>query len=108
MFCPLCRAEYRAEISQCGDCHVDLVISADEARFASARLWKGNRQHVLDNILAALDAQGIPSHFEELVNTTPQVRFFRISLTPRKSTFEYEVWVLHSDIERARSAVASL
>ena len=63
---------------------------------------------MLDNVLTALDAQGIPSRFEELVNTSPQVSFFGISLTPRKSTFEYEVRVLCSDIERARSAVASL
>jgi hypothetical protein len=63
---------------------------------------------VFDNVLAALDVHGIPSHFEELVNTTPQVRFLWISLTPRKSTFEYEIWVLQSDMEKARSAIASL
>src|ERR1700730_940764 len=108
MFCPLCQAEYRDRITQCGDCHVDLLSSAAEARFATARLWKENRQHMLDNVLAALDMQGIPSHFEERVNTTPQVRFLWISFTPRKSTFEYEVWVLRSDMEKARSAVASL
>src|SRR3981081_1167491 len=108
MFCPLCQAEYRNGITQCGDCHVDLVNSSDEPRHASARLWKGSRQRVLDDVLAALDAQGIPFHFEEVVNTTPQIRFFGISLTPTKSTFEYEVWVLNSDMEKARSAVTSL
>lgn len=108
MFCPLCQAEYRDGIIRCGDCHVDLVSSAEEARSASARLWKGDRQHVLDKVLAALDAEAIPSHFEELVNTSPQISFFGISLTPRKSTFEYEVRVLCSDMERARSAVAGV
>jgi hypothetical protein len=108
MFCPLCRAEYREGITQCGDCHVSLVRSTDEARSASVSLWKGDRQHVLDNVLAALDVQGIPSHFEEIVNTSPQIKFFGIFLTPKKSTFEYEVWVLSSDTERARSAVAGL
>jgi hypothetical protein len=108
MFCPLCHVEYRDGINQCGGCHIALVNSAEEARTASVRLWKGDRQHVLDNILAALDAQSIPSHFEEIVNTTPQNKFIWIFLTPKKSTFEYEVWVLGSDIDRARSAVASL
>ena len=107
MFCPLCKAEYRAGITQCGDCHVSLVSSAQEARSASVRLWKGDRQHLLDNILAALDAKGIHAHFEEIVNTTPQIKFFGIFLTPKQSTFEYEVWVLNSDIDRAREAIAN-
>jgi hypothetical protein len=108
MFCPLRQAEYRDGITQCGDCHIDLVNSAAEAKSASSRLWKGDRQHVLDNVLAALDAQGIPSHFEEIVNTTPQIKLFGIFFTPKKSTFEYEVWVLSPDLERARSVVATL
>ena len=105
MFCPLCRAEYREGFTQCSDCHVGLVSSADEAQSASARLWKGNRQRTLDKILASLDAEKIPSHFEEIVNVAPQITIFEIQLRPLKSTFEYEVWVLHTDVERARSAI---
>jgi len=105
MFCPLCRAEYREGFTQCSDCHVGLVSSADEAQSASARLWKGNRQRTLDKILASLDAEKIPSHFEEIVNVAPQITIFGIPLRPLKSTFEYEVWVLHTDVERARSAI---
>jgi hypothetical protein len=105
MFCPLCRAEYRDGFTECGDCHVGLVGSAEEARLASVRLWKGNRQRTLDKILASIDAEGIPSHFEEIVNAAPQVTIFGIPLRPVKSTFEYEVWVLHTDIEKARLAI---
>jgi hypothetical protein len=63
---------------------------------------------VLDGILAALDAQDIPSRFKEIVNTAPRVAFFGIPLTPAKPTFEYEVWVFRSDVERARSAIGNL
>jgi hypothetical protein len=82
-------------------------VSAEEAQSASARLWKGNRQRTLDKILASLDAERIPSHFEEIVNVGPQITIFGIPLRPLKSTFEYEVWVLHTDVERARSAIGS-
>src|SRR5258707_9046149 len=100
MFCPLCQAEYLAGVVQCGDCHVDLVRSADEAQSESARFWKGDRQHLLDQVLAALDSQEIPSHFEELISVSPRISVFGISLTPGKSTFQYEVRVLRSDINR--------
>ena len=62
---------------------------------------------MLDNILAALDAKGIPAHFEEIVNTAPQIKFFGIFLTAKQSTFEYEVWVLNSDTDRARVAIGN-
>src|SRR5262245_52697581 len=92
MFCPLCQSEYRDGFTKCADCHVHLVNSRAGAMASSARLWKGERQKVLDKILAALDARGIPSYFHEIVNARPHVTVFGISLMPRKSTFEYEVW----------------
>ena len=105
MFCPLCQSEYRDGLTECADCHVHLVNSRAEAKASSARLWKGDRQNVLDKVLAALDAQGIPSYFHEIVNAGPQVTAFGILLT-RKSAFEYEVWVFRSDLEKARTAIA--
>ena len=108
MFCPLCQSEYRDGFTECADCRVHLVNSRGEAKAASARLWRGYRQNVLDKVLAALDAQGIPSRFHELVNMGPQATTFGIPLTPGKSTFEYEVWVFRSDFEKARAAIANL
>lgn len=60
----------------------------------------------MDQILATLDSHGIPSHFKEIVNAAPQIKVFSISLT-QKSTFEFEVWVLRSDLERAQAAVSA-
>lgn len=106
MFCPLCQSEFRDGISECSDCHVQLVGSREEALSSRELLWKGRWQTSLDKILAELDAQSIPSCFKVIVNTTPQFSFLGIRLTPRKDTFEYEVWVFRSDRVRARAALA--
>jgi hypothetical protein len=108
MFCPLCQSEFRDGITECSDCHVQLVDSRERAQSSSELLWKARWQTSLDKILAELDAQSIPSYFKEIVNTTPQFSFLGIRLTPRKDTFEYEVWVFRSDRERAHAALAKL
>ena len=108
MFCPLCLAEYRDGFIQCGDCQLGLVGSLDEAKNSSTRLWKGDRQRVLDKILDALDSADIPRRFEETVDTSFRVAVLRIPLKRRKSTFEYEVRILRSDVGRAQAAIAGL
>lgn len=108
MFCPLCRAEYRDGLSECADCHVGLVGSLDETQFSSVRLWRGDRQRTLDKVLAALDTRAIPAHFKETVNAPPTVTLLGLPITRIKSTFGYEVWILASDLERARLAIANV
>jgi hypothetical protein len=104
MFCPLCQSEFRDGVTECSDCHVSLVLARREAAAASVRLWKGNRQKELDRILSALDGVQIPSHFREIVNYNWQMQILGIPIGPRRSTFEYEVWVFRGDLERARLA----
>lgn len=108
MFCPLCQSEFRDGITECRDCRVLLVGSPEQALSSSELLWKGIWQTSFDRILAALDAESIPSHFKEIMDAPPPVTIFGISLTPRKSTFEYEVWVFRSDRERAQAALAKV
>jgi hypothetical protein len=108
MFCPLCQSEFREGITECSDCHVQLVGPREEAQSSSELLWKGIWQTSLDKILGALDGESIPSYFKEILNTTPQIAFLGIRLTPRKSTFEYQVWIFRSDRERAHAALAKL
>ena len=107
MFCPLCQSEYREGFTQCSDCHIDLVAAFKDAQSSSMRLWKGDRQKLLDSILSALDAQDIPFHWKEEVNTTPSAKWL-FSWTAIRSEIMYEVWVLRSDREKARAAIASL
>ena len=108
MFCPLCQSEFREGITECSDCHVQLVDSSEQALSSSELLWKGIWQTSLDKILAALDGESIPSYFKEILNTTHQIPFLGIRLTPPKDTFEYQVWVFRSDRERAHAALAKL
>jgi hypothetical protein len=48
------------------DCHVDLVRSFEEAQVAAVKVWESvgqvNQKHILDEILTALDAEGICLH----------------------------------------------
>jgi hypothetical protein len=104
MFCPLCQSEFREGFTECGECHVALMGTLTEASAARTRLWKGERQKELDRILRALDGAQIPSHFREIVNSNWQMRILGIPIGVRRSTFEYEVWVLRKDFDRARLA----
>ena len=108
MFCPLCQSEFREGFAECSDCHVELVPSRAQATVAGVRLWKGDRQKDLDRILGALDRDQIPSHFREIVNYNWRIEIFGIPIGPRRSTFEYEVWVFRKDLERARLAAHAL
>jgi hypothetical protein len=105
MYCPLCGAEYREGFAECSDCRVGLVATRAQARSSRARLWKGHQQHALDRILAALGAEQIPTHYKDIVNAVSQVRIMGIPIGPNRSTFEYEVWVFRSDLEKAKAAI---
>jgi hypothetical protein len=107
-YCPLCIAEYREGLAICSDCRVALVATREEARSSRARLWKGDHQHDLDLILRELDANQIPAHYKEIVNATSRIRIVGIPIGPNRSAFEYEVWVLHKDLENARAAIQSI
>lgn len=113
MFCPLCRAEFRAGFTECSDCHVPVVPTLADAAAASVQLWKGSDEEELNRILAALDAQEILSHFKECVRGgaalvvmgIPLSVLSGISASESKSMSEYEVRVFREDLQRAKAAI---
>ena len=108
MFCPLCQAEYRDGFIECSDCHLHLVPSREQAASLAVRLWKGDRRHTLSQVISAMNQQGICYHLNEFANVGPRLTILGIPVTPRKSTFEYEVWVLRSDFGRAQEVIGRL
>ena len=62
MFCPFCKAEYRAGIAQCSDCSISLVDSipgdAFDANFM-VLLWNGESLRFLEAVCEELDRAGI-------------------------------------------------
>lgn len=60
------------------------------------KLWSGGSERTLDRVLEALYVERIPFHYKAPVEVTFSAR---LEVT-------YEVRVLRTDIERARSAIA--
>lgn len=108
MFCPLCQSEFREGFTTCRECGVDLVVLREEAAASAVKVWSGERQSLLDTILAALDAAGIRAHFEETTNLSHGRNVAGMALTSSKPMFRYEVWVLRADSDRALAAVGEI
>lgn len=61
MFCPVCKAEYRAGFTECADCHVTLVkeLPKEDAPSAYAVLWKGENVDFATKLTEQLEAAQI-------------------------------------------------
>ena len=105
MNCPLCLSEFRDGFTECSDCHVPLVSDPNDTRFARMRFWRGARQSKFDGILRRLDEVGVPCHFKQIINTRPRFSVFGIPIGHQNDTFEYEIWIFRSDLDRARPAL---
>jgi hypothetical protein len=72
MFCPECKAEYRAGFTHCADCDVDLVATQQEAMRSrraaedgasdelATQVWHGTDPHFYLGAMEYLAAQGMP------------------------------------------------
>jgi hypothetical protein len=63
MFCPVCRAEYGPEVTECPDCHVALVpeLPEEDAPTAYAVLWRGENENFGSKLAEELQNFGINS-----------------------------------------------
>jgi hypothetical protein len=72
MFCPICRAAYRAGFSHCSDCEVDLVqhLPVEHPALVPSeapveRVWTSDEQESCVYVCAGLSAAGIPFKINE-------------------------------------------
>jgi hypothetical protein len=107
MFCPLCKAEFRQGFRQCSDCHVSLVWTASEAgSIPTECFWQGSDREEYNLVLSALAVAGIPNLSRELVKSQPWpwLSFFLVRFMTPRPTYELKIWILQSDVDRARQA----
>ena len=117
MYCPLCKAEYRAGFERCSDCLIGLVSTLEEAQAAGVTLvWSGTSQSKFNQVVDALRDANVPILARSGAN--PENYFSGVR---NKSVWDYipylsrykrmydqmtwEVSVLSSDYPKARGIV---
>lgn len=117
MYCPLCKAEYRAGFDCCSDCLIGLVHTREEAEASSvALLWKGVRRSTLKSIVDALKDANVPVRTRSgergegrpflgvLGFFFPSIR--AVSVAERLGEqMSWEILVLESDFAKARQVL---
>jgi hypothetical protein len=112
MYCPLCKAEYRAGFERCSDCKLNLVPTYEEAQATKVvQLWEGMWVSQFNEIVGALDDANIPNHTESSGTTPKSERRFYITLggLPRGrdpyKNMAWRVFVLESDRVAAKAII---
>jgi len=101
MFCPKCKAEYRAGIARCPDCDEALVTILDSSKepvgqVGPALAWRGNDPVAFSRALAALREHKIQSYQIAEHDNLPYLAAFQ----PR-----YGIFVKREDVSRAEKVI---
>ena len=118
MFCPLCKAEYRAGAEVCNDCNSRLVPSEAEARRVPIRLlWQGVNNRKFGDIAGALKDASIPCFARSGADPNKPLRFgwlgyvgILLQFAESVDRFMWLIDVLESDYataEKIRDSVLS-
>src|SRR5579859_3288130 len=109
MFCPFCKAEYRASINRCSDCSISLVRETprDESdpNFM-VMLWNGESLAFLEAVCAELDRAKIPvatPRLEVLLRDSADRYHLR-----HLKTFPYVLGVFKCDFAIARTILETI
>jgi len=109
MFCPFCKAEYRASITQCSDCGFPLVDAipedASDPNFM-VLLWNGESLPFLEAVCKELDRAELPV-------AAPRVEVLLLDSADRYhikylKTFPYALGVFKRDFSAARKILESV
>jgi hypothetical protein len=112
MYCPLCKAEYRAGFEQCSDCLARLVPSREQAEAANViLLWGGTRQSRFNKIVGALRDANIPNYARSGAESERKSSFWAhvplIGLFIRDGeayeAMSWKIFVMESDCANART-----
>jgi hypothetical protein len=100
MFCPKCKAEYRADVTQCPDCDKPLAAKLDTSKapgqYGPALAWRGNDPVSFSRALAALRENNIQSHQIDEHDQLSRIAAFRPS---------YGIFVRREDLSRAEKVI---
>lgn len=111
MYCPLCKAEYRAGFDHCSGCLVGLVQTREQAEAASVLLlWKGTQQSRFNAIVGALRDANIPHYAKSGAEPERKrpvwayIGIIRLFFETKEAydTMSWQIFVLESDYSAAR------
>jgi hypothetical protein len=100
MFCPKCKAEYRADITRCPGCDealfADLELSKTPGPGGPALAWRGNDPVSFSRALAALREHKIQSYQIDDHDQLSHIGAYRPS---------YGIFVRREDVSRAEKVI---
>jgi hypothetical protein len=113
VYCPLCKAEYRAGFDRCSDCLIGLVQTREQAEAAKVDLlWEGTRQSEFNDIVAALTDANIPTQARSGARSEKGFGFRSfgiIGMVMGSKRFHdqmsWQIFVFESDYAKARGIV---
>lgn len=111
MYCPLCKAEYRAGSDHCSDCLVGLVQTFEQAKAVNVLLlWNGTRQSRFNDLAGALRDANIPHYAKSGAepdtkrNPWAHVGFY-FRLSRAYNNLSWQIFVLESDYSSAKEVM---
>jgi hypothetical protein len=101
VFCPKCKAEYRAGVTRCPDCGEALIAKLNASKSIAepagpVLAWRGNDPVAFSRALAALREHKIQSHQITENDNLPYLAAFQ----PR-----YGIFVRREDVSRAEKVI---